>query len=389
VKHGFIRNHILLLAVFLFASKYNYAQIDSIVRAISDTVIHKLIVDDIPKKTFKDKFMYPHRWYIRLLLKPTNSDFDTTYILSNKRKLTLTIPVSKKYYGFNIIDRRTGDKLKFLPNNYYHVGFNFSNMFLTFGFVPNLKFGSKPGRGSTKTIDVQVTIIGRRVITDINYQNYRGMYSQDNSETQTIIVRPDVKLISYGVNTMFVFNYKRYSLRGAFSFTDVQRKSSGSFMTGLYHSHVDFTSDDSVFTAPDATSFSPRLNEMNKVTVVIVGLSGGYGYTHVRKKILFSTAANIGAGGQKTNYTIVNDGKHSLPLNLALHINAKASLRYDNLRFFTGILATYDTNYSPFVSRFNTENYIGRIVAFVGYRFNLKQNGRRVLKAMGLVDYNM
>ncbi|MBC7695637.1 MAG: DUF4421 family protein [Burkholderiales bacterium] len=375
-------------AILMVFPESSHAQLDSIVKAISDTVINKFIVDDIPKKTFKDKFMYPHRWYIRLLLKPTNSDFDTTYILSSKKKLTITIPVSKKYYGFNLFDHSSSSKLKFLPNNYYHVGFNFSNMFLTFGFVPNIKFGSKEGRGPTKAVDFQLTIIGRRVITDINYQNFKGMYSRDNSESQTIAVRPDIKLISYGVNTMFVFNYKKYSLRGAFSFTDVQRKSSGSLMAGIYHSHVDFTCDDSSFNAPFEPSFSKLIKDMNKITVIVIGLTGGYGYTMVHKKILFSTAINFGAGGQKLNYTLSDRHIQNLPLNMAIHLTAKASLRYDNLRFFVGILATYDNNYSAFVMHFNSSNYMGKAVAFVGYRFNLKNNGRNILKALRLVDYN-
>lgn len=369
--------------------KTGHAQLDSVVKAVADTVIHKLLVDDIPRKTFKDQFMYPHRWYIKQLLKPRNTDFDTTYILSNKRKLTITIPVSKKYYGFNLMDYNTGNKLKFQPNNFYHIGFNFSNMFLTFGFVPNLKFGAKPERGPTKSVDYQLTIIGRRVITDINYQNYKGMYSKDNTELQTITVRPDAKLISYGVNTMFVFNFKKYSLRGAFSFTDVQRKSSGSFMTGLYHSHIDFTYDDSTYTPPFEESFSWLIKNMRKTTVIAAGLSGGYGYTWVHKKILFSTALNIGLGGQKINYKLSDHSAHELPLNMGIHFTGKASLRYDNLRFFNGIMATYDNNYSAFVMHFNTTNYLGKVVVFAGYRFNLKHNGRRVLKAMGLVDYNM
>ena len=381
--------HIITWVILILTAKPGYAQLDSVVKAVADTVISKLLVDDIPRKTFKDKFMYPHRWYIKQLLKPRTSDFDTTYILSNKRKLTITIPVSKKYYGFNLLDYSTGNKLKFQPNNFYHIGFNFSNIFLTFGFVPNLKFGAKPERGITKSVDYQLTIIGRRVITDINYQNYKGMYSQDNTGLKTITVRPDIKLISYGVNTMFVFNFKKYSLRGAFSFTDVQRKSSGSFMTGLYHSHIDVTCDDSTYNSPFDQSFSVLIKNMRKITVITAGLSGGYGYTWVYKKILFSTALNIGLGGQKVNYTLSDHNTKVLPLNLGLHFTGKASLRYDNLRFFSGIMATYDNNNSAFVMHVNTTNYLGKVVAFAGYRFNLKNNGRRVLKALGLVDYNM
>lgn len=340
--------------------------------------------------------MYPHRWYVKQLLKRRISDFDTTYIMSNKRKLTLTIPASKKYYGVNLIDPVTNKKLKISPNNYYNIGFNFSNVFLTFAFVPPLKIGARSGRGNTKSRDLQITIIGSRVITDINYQNYKGMYVHSSNffrpyaVNELIDVRSDIKIISYGVNTMFVFNNKKYSLRGAFTFTDVQRKSSGSFMAGFYHSHVDLTCNDSSFLRyPLTPYFSQTLYNITRLSVIGAGLSAGYGYTYVRKKILVSTAVNIGAGGQKTDFSRNNGSSENIPVNLTLHLSAKASVRYDNLRFFSGVLATYDNNYTPFVISFNSENYIGKIVVFVGYRFNIRQNGEKILKKMGLIGYNM
>jgi hypothetical protein len=380
-----------------FITKISNAQIEIKAKNLADTVISKLIVDDIPKKTFKDKLMYPHRWYVKQLLRPKITDFDTSYITNSKRRLTITIPISKKYYGFNIDDLNAKKKLNYSPNTYYNVGFNFSNIILTFGFVPALKLGARQGRGNTKSVDFQLTIIGRRVITDVNYQNYKGFYVHNSNDfklnyqdPEVIIIRPDIKVISYGVNTMFVYNYKKYSLRGAFSFTDVQRKSAASFMTGIYHSHVVFSSSDSAFVKyPIRSYFSPLLNEINRISVISVGVSGGYGYTFVHKKILFSTAVNVGLGGQKTNYTTIDNNGHSLPLSLSIHVNAKAALRYDNIKFFTGVLATYDTNYSPITKNFNTDSYISRVVLFVGYRFNIKRNGRKLLKAMGLIDYNV
>lgn len=382
-------------AILMVVSKSSYAQLDSLIKAVADTVVHKLIVDDIPKKTFKDKFMYPHRWYVKQLLKRHVSDFDTSYIMSNKRKLTITIPISKKYYGFNMNDPNSNRKLKISPNNYYNIGFNFSNLLLTFAFVPPLKIGARSDRGNTKSTDLQITIMGKRVITDINYQNYKGMYvhandvKEENSDNQIIAIRPDIKIISYSVNTMYIYNNTKYSLRGAFSFTDVQRKSSGSFMTGLYHSHVDISSgDSSILTYPFTPYFSQELYKINRLSIVGIGLSAGYGYTYVHKKILVSTALNVGAGGQKTNFSR-NDGTYeNVPINLTVHLSAKAAIRYDNLRFFSGILATYDNNYTPFIISFNAENYIGKIVVFAGYRFNLRQNGRKTLRKMGLIDYN-
>lgn len=371
------------------------SQIDSLARNLVDTIKAKLIIDAIPRKTLFDKVMYPHRWYVRRLLAPKAEDFDTTYITTNKRKLTIVIPVSKKFYGFNLNDLSTTKTLKFSPNNYYNVGFNFSNIIVTFGFYPGLRFGAKPNRGTTTSKDIQVTVIGRKVITDINVQNYRGfyLYNSDQYELQglnpdTFIVRPDIKVFAFGINTMYVFKSHKYSLRGAFSFTDVQRKSAGSFMAGIYHSYVEFRSDDTSFVkGPFRDNFSPVLNTINKIRVTTLGASGGYGYTFVYKKIIYSNCVNIGLGAQSTSYHTIDGSEHKQSLSPSIHLNAKSALRYDNLRFFTGILATYDNNYAFSKHDFKTENYIAKVVLFAGYRFNIKQNGRKVLKALRLVDY--
>ncbi len=389
------RRYSLIIIIALFVSNSVYAQIDSIAKNLIDSVTTKLIDDDIPKKTFKDKMMYPHRWYTKQLLRPKITDFDTTYITSTKRKLTLTIPFSKKFYGINLKDVEQNSRLKFSPNTYYSVGINFSNVILTFGFASAIKFGSKPNHGNTKNRDLQLTIIGRRVITDINYQNYKGFYINNSNKynfirtPDEILIRSDIKAVSFGVSTMFVFNYKKYSLRGAFSFTDTQRKSAASFLTGIYHSQVLFScSDSTLIRQPFSPYFSTLLGGINKISLITVGVSAGYGYTYVHKKIIFSTAVNVGIGGQKTSYSTIDNLSHSQSLNLSVNLNAKAALRYDNLKFFTGIMSTYENNYTYYSKIFNTETYISKIVVFVGYRFNAQKRERKILKKIGFTDFN-
>jgi hypothetical protein len=389
------KTYFFLFVILIFITKSGYAQIDSITKSFVDTVKTKLLVNDIPRKTFKDKFMYPHRWYTKQLLRPKITDFDTSYITSTKAKLTLTIPFSKKFYGFNLNDLDKNKRLNFSPNTYYHVGLNFSNVMLTFGFASAIRFGAKANKGHTRSRDLQLTVIGKRVITDVNYQNYTGFYINNFNKyipiqsASDVIIRPDIKVISFGVNTMFIYNYKKYSLRGSFSFTDTQRKSAGSFMTGIYHSHVLFSSNDSTFVrAPFANYFSDLLKNVNKISAITVGISGGYGYTFVYKRIIFSTAINVGLGGQKTNYTTIDKKGHSQPLDFSVSFNAKAAIRYDNLKFFTGIMSTYDNNHAFNAKKFNTETYIAKVVVFVGYRFNTKKKERKLLRKMGLIDYN-
>ena len=134
--------------------------------------------------------------------------------------------------------------------------------------------------------------------------------------------------------------------------------------------------------------FSEKLHEINNVSLITLGLSAGYGYTYVLDRIIFSTALNTGFGVQRTNYEIIEGGGHTLYFNPALSLNLKAALRYDQLNFFSGIMATYHNNYALNAKLFNAENYMGKIVLFVGYRFNVKQNGRVILRKLGLVDYN-
>jgi len=384
-----------LTFVILLSGSSLQSQIDSLAKNLMDTLVSKLIVDDIPHKTFGERFMYPHRWYVKQLLAPKVSDFDTNYIRAIKHRLVVTVPLAKKYYGFNINDIHTKKEVKFSPNNYYHVGFNFNNVIVSFGFYPGIRFGEKANAGHSSSKDIQVTFIGRRVITDINFQKYKGLYVLNSKDFQAkgldiyeVYVRPDIKVFSFGVNSMFVFNYRKYSMRGSFSYTDIQKRSAGSFLLGIYHSVVTFSSADSTLVSMNIrNNFSKELYDINAVSLITIGLSGGYGYNVVYKRIIASSVLNLGIGIQKTNYTTQDDQGHTLGYSPSAHLNAKAAIRYDKIRYFFGMMAVYDTNYTLNPEMYNIESYTSKVLLFFGYRFNVRKNGRKVLKAMGLVDF--
>ncbi|MGZ3933085.1 MAG: hypothetical protein ACXVP0_17780, partial [Bacteroidia bacterium] len=130
------------------------AQTNALEKTI-DTLKGKLKDNSIPRKTLKDRLLYPHRWYVKHLLQPKKTDFDTSYILNNKRKLTVTLPVIKKNFGFGIDDLLKSKALKFSPNTNYLVGVHLSNLIITFGFTPGIRFGARAGRGTTVNKDFQ------------------------------------------------------------------------------------------------------------------------------------------------------------------------------------------------------------------------------------------
>jgi hypothetical protein len=90
--------------------------------------------------------MYSHRWYVKLLLAPNVPDCDTNYIQAIKHRLVFITPPAKKYYGFNINDIHTKKEVKFSPNKYYHVIFNFNNVIVSFVFTPEYDLLLNPMR---------------------------------------------------------------------------------------------------------------------------------------------------------------------------------------------------------------------------------------------------
>ena len=385
----------LFILLFAFQSNITFAQIDSIATHVIDKVKDKLDDKRIPRETFFEKIMYPHRWYIKQLLKPKKIVFDTNYIGSYKQRLTLTLPLVKKFYEFNLRDINTNNAVKFTPNNYYQFGLNFSNVVLTFGFYPGLKFGSNPSNVDTRSVDFQVTFIGKKIVTDINYQNYIGFntqYYNGTNDTYQIdsvyLQRPNIELSSIGVNSLYVFNAKKYSLRGAFSFTDIQKKSAGSPVMGVFHSNVNIKNKDSTLIINQALDkFTPEFKKIKAINQKVLGISMGYGYNFTFYKFTYSIMAIGGIGVQKTFYTNINQSINNLPYSLATQLNLKTALRYDTKFFFVGIMGTYDRNYSFNNTIFNNDKLIGRAVGFIGFRFKVKTQMEKILTKMKLINY--
>ena len=71
---GLKQKKLLLLLCMLIMHNRSVGQIDSLAVTLFDSLKAYLIDEQIPKKTFKDLFMYPHRWYVKQLLKPTAAD---------------------------------------------------------------------------------------------------------------------------------------------------------------------------------------------------------------------------------------------------------------------------------------------------------------------------
>ena len=61
----------------------------------------------IPHRTAREKLMWPHRVFALEVTKEKKINYDTNYIKSYRRSLTITLPLSTRFLKFSIVRRDT------------------------------------------------------------------------------------------------------------------------------------------------------------------------------------------------------------------------------------------------------------------------------------------
>lgn len=176
--------------------------------------------------------MWIHRSVAFMIIKDRKPYFDTTYVKTYKKSVSVTVPVSSRFLRFNLVDWSSGNTLKYSPNNSYDLGFGVSSRWATFQLLTGVRIfeNYKNQKGETHYHDTQFNIYSPRVTCDIFYQNYKSFYIRnslsypDYTGITRYAVRSDINAVSFGVSSYYVFNSKKFSYRSAFAYTEVQKK---------------------------------------------------------------------------------------------------------------------------------------------------------------------
>ena len=207
---------------------------------------------------------------------------DSTYIAAFKQEFSAGI---YSYYQFMMLTHTVEDNksITYIPNS--PIGFGLSVSYKNFSLSGGMGFNflRDSDLGQTKVIDWQYHYYGRKFIFDLFLQNYKGFYTH-REEDNAIVLHPDIKIAQYGLFGQYIFNNKKFSYRAAFSQSERQLKSAGSFQLGggFYYNQV-------------SSSTSLTINEQNRLENYQLGLIGGYVYTWVIKKD-FLAALGLSAG---------------------------------------------------------------------------------------------
>lgn len=218
---------------------------------------------------------------------------DSTYISSLGKRYGIYT-----YFGESFIalsqENKQGEDVVYRPNAPFSLGIGVSWGKSSLGFSYGFDFMRDKKRGDTKTnmLAFQYHYYSPKFIADIYFQDYKGLYTEDDKDDEVFYYYPDIRVTQYGALWQYVFDGKKMSYRAAYNQTEKQLKSAGSFHLGggAYYSHLQ----------ADSSLVVNEPNEPNKLNNIQIGLSGGYGYTWVASKNFYvsgsiSVGVNMGA----------------------------------------------------------------------------------------------
>ncbi|MCW3103758.1 MAG: hypothetical protein JWO09_2198 [Bacteroidetes bacterium] len=350
-------------------------------------------VFDIPHKTPHELWMWPHRATVFTIIKERKKAYDTTYIKSYSKRFIITMPITTRLMHFDLVDWKAGKRLQYTPNYRYDICIGISSRWATFIANTGLTIYNRnnKSRGVTRYNDIQLNLYGKRVTSDISYQYYRGFYIANthdytHEDNHKFEVRPDVKTTLFSTSTYYVFNYKKFSYRSTFAFTESQLKSAGSPLLGAYYTLFGVRSDSSLVSSIFIGSFD-SLSRVWKGSSQTFGINAGYIYTYVKKKFYATTSVVPGFGLEQTTYERTDASRFRSSYGPSAKVNLRLGFGYDTGNFYYGTMGMYDFffNFSKVNCTFNYST--GKAMVFVGYRFKALKTERRVLRKLGMIDY--
>lgn len=222
------------------------------------------------------------------------SDIDSLYIRPFKQNFSLRTYFVQNYTSitqdFNIdqykdFDYRTNRPLSIGLG----VSWNNSSISGSYGFP----FLRDRQRGKTRTLAFQYHYYGRKIVLDFVLQRHKGMYKQHDDEDTPFEICPDAKVTQYGVSGFYVFNGNRFSYKSAFDLSELQLRSTGSFILGggVYKNKIEA---ESPVVITDKRGRTDSIGNIQKN--IQIGVNLGYAYTWIiKRKYFIALSMTVGA----------------------------------------------------------------------------------------------
>ena len=283
---------------------------------------------------------------------------DSLYIGTYKHTYGVTTSLTQEFLSLNYEE---GDRdFSFEPNRPLNIGLAFAWKNSSLSYSHGFSGMRDKQKGKSSTVDLQYHVIGKKIIVDFYFQQYKGFYREDLDRKEYLSFN-DMRINLYGGKFTYVFNSDKFSIGAANNKNSIQRKSAGALLIG-------------------GSSF---LSVIKNTPEIVDGVKGkdsrslsfgptvGYAYNWVLwRKFLASLSFSVGVNGifdenlSTKNTVFYVNGQVSSELNLA----------YQGEEWGIGVRSSLSALYFEKVERYTTQLSNKRVSFFVTKRFSMKKD---------------
>ncbi len=253
------------------------------------------------------------------------------------------------------IKDKVGDAqtVNYIPNVLGTAGGQISIKGIAISYLHKLPV-SKTRQVKFGNTEYQVLYLGlqsRMIGVNFYYTHRKGFYLDKPDRYDSTWVsgdnfphRPDLKVSSLGFKTHLVFN-KRFSIKAAFSQTERQKTSAGSFMITFGDHFMAIESDSSLIPASEQTGFGAFSNFSQGNFNTFYG-AAGIGFSLVKGNFNFTPILLLGAGIQAQFYSY--DIENKTGLKIPLYFQYRNSIGINGEDVFARLIYSVEYNSVPF-----------------------------------------
>ena len=305
-------------------------------------------------------------------------DIDTSGIYYEDLSHLLSIriyPLAK----INSLELKVPDgTISMQPNGTGSIGLGFNYKWLGFGFSIGFPASKQSieEKGETGRFDIQLSYFGKHLAADGFIQQYKGYYMANPSDfipwdNEYYPTTKDLWVFSLGGSVHYIFNSEKLSVKAAYLRNQIQKKSAGSFASGLFF-YRDKVGSEKGFIPPELPIALRQSLDIKEFNAFTIGFSAGYIYTFVLRGNFFLNLTGFpGLGYRRFDLKTMENNQTSIH-TLGAQLIARTAVGYEFKHFYMGLdMSVILRNFSYKVSEVNLGT--GQVRLTVGKRFDVNR----------------
>jgi len=236
---------------------------------------------------------------------------DTNYIENYYNDLIVRLYSGEKTHSLDLNDLNSPYRLKYLPNGYFNLGagVNFRSFGISLATKVPIFQNSEYKHGETKRFGIQSYIYTSKFAVDLLTSFLQGYYLVNSSThfksytKDKDYQRPDISSANIGITVNYIFNNSRFSYKAAFSDTERQKKSAGSFIAGGSVISYRTKADSAIVPREIGPEYFLKSRDVSESGVLAFNANIGYAYSLVfLKNGIFTLSYILGTGIQDNSF---------------------------------------------------------------------------------------